>query len=404
MPLKKPFKDVHEKMLAQAILMILLIDGGMSFMEFLIISSIVAATRVRRPRSPDRFRKYSPIDIDRWSEFEVWTMFRFTRAHLYRLYHCFQWPEEGFQTTGDCPTKSSSFEAFLIVMFRMANPGKWASTVPYFGPHKRSHLSAIFSSAMEHMVKQKEHLLTTLPAYYSQPATLRRFATAVYRVCGYLPNIVAFIDGTCKRIARPTYFQRLFYSRYKRYHCVKFQHLLFPDGIIGHQFGPIEGRHSDAWLFNESNICDDILYSRFQFPAGPEHMPPHDVPEIPVFNGHVQYAIFGDSGYARVGDVLHTPFNRFAYMTAPQKAFNKAMSAVRIAIEWSFGKIVNMFAYLSFWQQLKIWLVPVGHYYRLATILSNCHTCLYGSQTSAHFGLTPPALEEYMSWGPAHVA
>jgi hypothetical protein len=39
MPLKKPFKDVHEKMLAQAILMILLIDGGMSFMEFLIISS-----------------------------------------------------------------------------------------------------------------------------------------------------------------------------------------------------------------------------------------------------------------------------------------------------------------------------------------------------------------------------
>lgn len=34
--------------------------------------------------------------------------------------------------------------------------------------------------------------------------------------------------------------------------------------------------------------------------------------------------------------------------------------------------------------------------YKVANILTNCHTCMYGSQVSQHFGLDPPSLLEYL--------
>ena len=38
----------------------------------------------------------------------------------------------------------------------------------------------------------------------------------------------------------------------------------------------------------------------------------------------------------------------------------------------------------------------MGLYYPVANILTNCHTCLYGSQSSLYFNLAPPVLEDYL--------
>ena len=38
----------------------------------------------------------------------------------------------------------------------------------------------------------------------------------------------------------------------------------------------------------------------------------------------------------------------------------------------------------------------VGLYYPVANILANCHTTLYGSQTSEYFRVPYPSLEEYL--------
>ena len=65
------------------------------------------------------------------------------------------------------------------------------------------------------------------------------------------------------------------------------------------------------------------------------------------------------------------------------------MSQVRVSVEWGFGKICQIFAYLDF--------KPVGKYYLVGTILINCHTCLYGSVTSSFFNLEPPPLEVYLT-------
>ena len=154
--------------------------------------------RIKRPREENRFRDYDPLNIDDWTEFEVETAFCFKRDHIYRIFPFFQFPEF-FESEGG--QKSSGFEAFLIVLYRLSNTQKWSDIVRVFGPHKRSHLSSVFNQAIRHLVLTKQHLLHTLPAYYRDPARLRRFATAVYQKSGHIPHCVCFIDGH-----RPTRF------------------------------------------------------------------------------------------------------------------------------------------------------------------------------------------------------
>ena len=90
------------------------------------------------------------------------------------------------------------------------------------------------------------------------------------------------------------------------------------------------------------------------------------------------------------------PF-RGAVLTAEERQFNSARSKVRVSVEWGFGKIMQNFAFVDFNKNLKILHQPVAKYYLVAGILTNCHTCLYGSVVSRFFELSPPQLEVYLS-------
>lgn len=81
-----------------------------------------------------------------------------------------------------------------------------------------------------------------------------------------------------------------------------------------------------------------------------------------------------------------------------QEIFNLRMSSVRQAVEWGFGKIIIEFAFLDFKKNHKLLLQDVVSMYKTATILTNCHTCLYSSQTAQYFDIEPPMLEEYLLW------
>lgn len=83
-------------------------------------------------------------------------------------------------------------------------------------------------------------------------------------------------------------------------------------------------------------------------------------------------------------------------MTRNQNKLNKKMSKLRVSVEWGFGKILQLFPFLDFKKNLKIYKQPVGNYYKVGVILTNCHTCIYGSQVSDYFGCDPPALEQYL--------
>ena len=75
------------------------------------------------------------------------------------------------------------------------------------------------------------------------------------------------------------------------------------------------------------------------------------------------------------------PF-RGAQLTLAEENFNAAMSAVRTSVVWGYGKIIKYFACLDFSKNMKVLLQPVGKLYIVAALLVNCHTCLYGSQTT----------------------
>ena len=140
-------------------------------------------------------------------------------------------------------------------------------------------------------------------------------------------------------------------------------------------YGPIEGRRHDAFILGVSGLINKLR--PLQTPAGDP------------------YVLYGDPAYGLTYNILG-PF-RGAHLTDDQQAFNTEMSKVRTCVEWGFGKICQQFAYLDFKKNLKVLLQPVGKYYLVATVLINCHTCLYGSQTSNYFSLDPPSLETYLS-------
>ena len=107
------------------------------------------------------------------------------------------------------------------------------------------------------------------------------------------------------------------------------------------------------------------------------------------------YVIYGDPAYGLTRNIL-APY-RGVRLTDDQQEFNSQMSKVRTCVEWGFGKICQLFAFLDFKKNLKLLLQPIGEYYLVAVILVNCHTCFYGSQTAAYFDLDPPMLETYLS-------
>ena len=102
------------------------------------------------------------------------------------------------------------------------------------------------------------------------------------------------------------------------------------------------------------------------------------------------YVIYGDPAYGVSRNIL-APF-RGAQLTSQQQQFNKSMSQVRICVEWTFGKICQYFTYVDLKRNNKVLLQPIGKYYIVAALLTNCHSCMYGSLTSSFFGIPAPSL------------
>jgi len=71
------------------------------------------------------------------------------------------------------------------------------------------------------------------------------------------------------------------------------------------------------------------------------------------------------------------------------------MRSLRIAAEWGFAKVTNLFAYLDLPRGLRIWLSPIGLYYRVAVLFTNAHSCNYSNQASEYFNCPAPTLNEY---------
>ena len=269
----------------------------------------------------------------------------------------------------------SGLEGLCIYLRWLAYPNRLSDLEALFALSP-SYLSAIANTTMNIIDRNKGHLLTHLSNLtWLNQNKFQYYANAVTQKRAPIRNCWGFVDGTARPICRPSVNQVEYYSGHKRQHCVKYQSVLCPDGLIVSLSGAYPGRRHDAGILRESMLYDQ-LEQWATFPNGE------------------RYALYGDCAYP-IRELLLCPYSN-RNLTPLQQEFNARMSPLRQAVEWGFGKIVREFAFLDFKKNNKLMLQDVSTMYTTAAILTNCHTCLYGSQTAMYFNIEPPSLDEYL--------
>ena len=71
-------------------------------------------------------------------------------------------------------------------------------------------------------------------------------------------NCFGFVDGTVRPCSRPRQNQRILFNGHKRVHALKFQSVVFPNGLICNLYGPVEGRRHDSGMLAESRLLDQL--------------------------------------------------------------------------------------------------------------------------------------------------
>ena len=233
-------------------------------------------------------------------------------------------------------------------------------------------ISRIFNCFIKDIDNRSKFLLETIqhPLY-----NLNDLAEITARQCP-LTSCIGFVDGTVRPMCRPSRFQEMVFNGHKRKHALKYQSIMLVNGMmILH--GPFEGRRHDSFLMQESEIVGQLA----QLPRRPDGS---------------QYVIYGDPAYALQAQVV-CPYPQHINYTPDKQLFNESMSTVRQSVEYGFGKTVQYFSFLDFAKGQKLLLSPIGRYYRVGVLLSNIHTCLYGSAVTSLLRSQPPHIREYLS-------
>nr|XP_054763769.1 uncharacterized protein LOC129270405 [Lytechinus pictus] len=296
----------------------------------------------------------------------------FLKNDLPRLKHALSIPDTVICRNG---SRVDGLEGLCIMLARHAYPCRFCDMMKTFGKSV-PQFSLIYREMTDLVFDNCHNLLESMDQEWLSPVNLSRYAAAVYAKGAAIPNCWGFVDGTVRPVCRPKENQRVMYNGHKRLHAMKFQSIVAANGLIANLFGPVEGRRHDCFMLRESGLLNELEQRSFD-------------PEGNIL------CIYGDPAYPLRAH-LQAPF-KGNNLTEIQTEFNKAMSSVRISVEWLLGDITSYFKFVDFKKSNKSWLSACGTMYTVCSLLTNAHTCLYGTcnSTSKYFGLDPPTLEEY---------
>lgn len=112
---------------------------------------------------------------------------------------------------------------------------------------------------------------------------------------------------------------------------------------------------------------------------------------------NTQYYVYADSAYV-LRPYMMVGF-RHPNISDEEVQFNRRMSSARITVEWAFKEVKMYFSHLDYPRKMRVGKSPFGLWYFCACVLTNFHTCVYGSQVSHYFDCLPPTIEEYIGMG-----
>ncbi|CAB1107407.1 unnamed protein product [Ectocarpus sp. CCAP 1310/34] len=116
-------------------------------------------------------------------------------------------------------------------------------------------------------------------------------------------------------------------------------------------------------IHSPDGINFGVLYSSFNDAAG------------------APYYIYGDPAY-QVSPWLMAPYK--GLLSVAEVAFNRAMSRVRVTVEWGFGRVVALWPFVDYVkkQQVALSACGLGKQYAVASILTIFHCCFYPNSTA----------------------
>ena len=184
------------------------------------------------------------------------------------------------------------------------------------------------------------------------------------------------MDGTHKQICLPgreTEDQEMFRFEHKHIHSIEFLAVVTPDGIISCIYGPCEGKRGDWGMWKEE--MQDMVVDNAKDSEGD------------------RVYLYKDKAFYLEDEIIgaYRQENRIEF-TEGESVFNTYMAKQRMAVEWGFGKMMQLFQFTNLKSNMKYGLSPISCYYLVSVLLTNCHTCYYGSKTSTMFFCDPPSI------------
>lgn len=312
------------------------------------------------------------FNLNAFSDHQSLRDFRFKKCDVGRICDMVDWSGVSSRSEYYC----HPITAICFTLQRLATTVRWVDMERKFGMHA-SQMSEIYWENVTKLVESYGYVLNMRGGFLRERAAI--YAESIRDNNAPLPNCVGFIDCSNIRICRPGgegANQRSCYSGHKRVHCLKYQTLTTPDGLMFALFGPEVGRRHDVTLYRSSqweSVLRDNMYI-----AG------------------IQYYIYGDSAY------LLRPWMQLPYFrdmaTAEQVGFITAMSKVRVAVEHNYKDLKQYWISQDLARNLKVRQAPIAVLYKASAILLNFHACIYKrGQIREQFNVAPPSLADYLA-------
>ena len=121
--------------------------------------------------------------------------------------------------------------------------------------------------------------------------------------------------------------------------------------MIGNLASPYKGQRYDSFILAESGLLAQLQQHAWFRNYG--------------------LSIYEDPAYP-LSIHLQAPF-RGAHLTDERKRYNKAVSSVRVSVEWLFGLVKNYFKFIDFKQMQRTGMCPVGKVYFVCALLQTVH-------------------------------
>jgi hypothetical protein len=335
--------------------------------------------------------------IDACHQSWCWQHTRFRKRELPELLRLSRLPP---MCSFDNKAKLPGETLLLVSLFSLANLHTQEAVAAVFGFSDQSVVSRAKNFFVVHLNATFGHLLQPTmdddDAFLCWASQMRRFKLKIASISrdARFADVCMFTDGTFRATDRPMErpedfaqglsTQRPFFSGHKGRHGFKFQGTMLPNGIFASLHGSFVGRRHDGYLFR--------LF--------PQHF------SLFICSAQISLTLCRQSGLnakvARLQQVcgfrvMNHGDSAYAVNTNTCKGGGYNMSRTRICVEWGFGKIVSKWAGVDYVKRQQLFLTGPGSNYLTAGLLTNIHTCMYGSLTSSYFGVKPPSAAAYLS-------